>query len=109
MIYRIEQSRGYEYEGTLWSPGVIRIDLEPGRRLGLIASVESWDSSRRSRRRSAAPRRTTRREDALDRAIRGQDEFAAQLVLAADQFLIRPRTRAADEARARPRATIRAR
>ncbi|MGZ7039419.1 MAG: amylo-alpha-1,6-glucosidase, partial [Thermoanaerobaculia bacterium] len=31
----------------------------------------------------------------------GQENFAAQLVLAADQFLIRPRTRVGDEARAR--------
>ncbi|MGZ4778861.1 MAG: glycogen debranching enzyme N-terminal domain-containing protein, partial [Thermoanaerobaculia bacterium] len=43
IIYRIERSRGYESEGILWSPGLIRMDLIPGEDAGLVASVEVWD------------------------------------------------------------------
>jgi len=32
VLYRIEKSRGYEYEGPLWSPGVIRIAMALTRR-----------------------------------------------------------------------------
>src|SRR5882672_491246 len=38
VLYRIEKSRGYEYEGPLWSPGVIRLELVPGEDAGLVAS-----------------------------------------------------------------------
>ena len=27
VVYRIEQSRGYAYEGNLWSPGFFQVDL----------------------------------------------------------------------------------
>jgi len=101
IIYRIERSRGYEYEGTLWSPGVIRFTIEPGRNVGLIASVESWETLQALDAGEACAAENARRDRLLeigDAAI--TDEFSAQLVLAADQFLISPRTRAADEARA---------
>ena len=43
VLYRLEKSRGYEHEGPLWSPGVIRIALERDRDAGVIASTERWD------------------------------------------------------------------
>ncbi|HEV3484889.1 MAG TPA: glycogen debranching enzyme N-terminal domain-containing protein, partial [Vicinamibacterales bacterium] len=43
VIYRIEQSRGYEHEGPLWSPGEIHIELARGEDVGIVASVETWD------------------------------------------------------------------
>ena len=98
VIYRLERSRGYEYEGPLWSPGVMHIPLTRGQNAGFVASVEPWavvraigvddilasDNERRNRMLAKSGVRT------------GVD---AQLVLAADQFLIRPHTRDADEAR----------
>jgi len=44
--YRIEQSRGYDATGDLWSPGQFRVDLSPGKEGTLIASTESWDTIR---------------------------------------------------------------
>ena len=102
ILYRIERSRGYEYEGKLWSPGVIHIQLTPAEDCGIVASVEPWnvvkalsfddaqkaESDRRDRLRAIAKAEST-------------DDFYQQLVLAADQFLIQPHTRVADEARAR--------
>jgi predicted glycogen debranching enzyme len=100
VLYRLEKSRGYEHEGPLWSPGVIGIELERGADAALVASVEPWavvhamsvadvlaaDGSRRNRLLAIAGKAA-------------EKEVAAQLVLAADQFLITPRTREADEAR----------
>ncbi|MGZ4810810.1 MAG: amylo-alpha-1,6-glucosidase, partial [Thermoanaerobaculia bacterium] len=102
IIYRIERSRGYESEGILWSPGLIRMDLIPGEDAGLVASVEVWDVVRALGVPAAFQSETSRRNKMLAIAgPDGQETFAAELVLAADQFLIRPRTRVGDEARAK--------
>ena len=102
VIYRIERSRGYESEGSLWSPGVIRIQLAPKEEAGFVASVESWDVIHALSVKEACDAEMSRRNKLLTIAgPDGQENFAAELVLAADQFLIRPRTRTADEARAK--------
>jgi predicted glycogen debranching enzyme len=102
VIYRIERSRGYESEGPLWSPGVIQINLSAEQEAGFIASVESWDVIHALAIQEACEAEISRRSRLLTIAgPDGQENFAAQLALAADQFLIRPRTRAADEARAK--------
>ncbi|HSP34092.1 MAG TPA: amylo-alpha-1,6-glucosidase, partial [Thermoanaerobaculia bacterium] len=99
VIYRVEKSRGYEYEGPLWSPGVIQAWLEPGEPAGIIASVEPWDVVHALSVDEAFAAELARRERLL--SISGaEDPFAAQLVLAADQFLIRAGTRSGDAARA---------
>ena len=100
VIYRIEKSRGYEYEGPLWSPGSIEIALSPGQPVGLIASVEEWDIVRAMTADDCFAAEDERRRRLLDIAGRSnQNNCTAQLVLAADQFLIRPGTRTADAAR----------
>ena len=43
VLYRIEKSRGYEYEGPLWSPGVIETELHIDEDAGIVASVERWE------------------------------------------------------------------
>jgi predicted glycogen debranching enzyme len=102
VLYPIEKSRGYEHEGGLWSPGVFAIDLPAGADCGFIASVEKWPIIRALSYAEAREAELARRERLL--SIAGgaaRDDFSAQLVLAADQFLIHPHTRSADEARAR--------
>jgi len=100
VLYRIEKSRGYEHEGELWSPGVVHIDLTPGHDCGLVASVESWDVVKALPCADASSAEDERVAKMLT-ISRQTDPFASLLVLAADQFLIHPHTRAADEARAR--------
>ena len=94
-IYNIEKARGYDSEGPLWSPGVISIELEAGRNGGIVVSVEPWDVIRALGIDDCCKAEAQRRSKLL--AIAGgvgQDNFPAQLVLAADQFLIRPGPRA---------------
>jgi predicted glycogen debranching enzyme len=102
LIYRIEESRGYAYEGALWSPGMFRLDLEPGQDATLIFSTEPWEKVRAISTAQALAGELDRRRrlvEQADPAARGG--FAAELVLAADQFIFTPAARVADEARAR--------
>ncbi len=44
VLYRIEESRGYDYRGNLWSPGYFRADLAQDHPVTLTASTESWET-----------------------------------------------------------------
>jgi len=102
VLYRVEKSRGYEYEGPLWSPGVIEAELKPGDDCAIVASCESWDVVRALDYREAIQASMERHEKLLSIAsVPASRSSAAQLVLAADQFLIHPHTRTAEEARVR--------
>jgi predicted glycogen debranching enzyme len=102
VLYRVERSRGYEHEGALWSPGVMKIDLTPEEDAGFIASVESWEVVRALPFDDAWEAENERRTRLLEIAGKNaNDDESAQLVLAADQFLIYPHARPSDEARVR--------
>jgi predicted glycogen debranching enzyme len=99
--YEIERARGYDNRGTMWSPGCFEVDLAPGQIVSLTASTEDWDSILGVDPATALTTELQRREHLIRRAHgAAQSGFAAQLVLAADQFIIRPNTRLADSARA---------
>ena len=98
VIYPIERDRGYDHEGPLRSPGVIRMTLPRKRDVGIVASTESWDVIHAMTIAEVLAADNERRDKMLAKAG-VHDDLTAQLVLAADQFLIRPHTRSADEAR----------
>ena len=101
VVYRIEQIRGYAYEGDLWSPGFFQIDLTEHSTAALIGSMETWDIIDVLTPAAALAAETERRakmlDDAADEAHSG---FAAELVFAGDQFIITPAGRAEEAARA---------
>ena len=43
LLYRIEESRGYEHVGDQWSPGFVRFDVDRGRAASIVASTQSWE------------------------------------------------------------------
>jgi parvulin-like peptidyl-prolyl isomerase len=99
--YRLEEARGYESRGSLWCPGYFRVDLEPGETATLIASTESWDVLRGVDAEAAWGAELQRRERLVAQAApAAQLGTTADLVLAADQFIIRPTTRVSDAAMA---------
>jgi predicted glycogen debranching enzyme len=101
ILFRTEQTRGYESQGSIWSPGYFRFDLNPGEELTFIATVESWDIQNALTPAAAADAETGRRETLLAQANPAAREgFGAELTLAADQFLIVPSGRTEDAARA---------
>jgi predicted glycogen debranching enzyme len=98
--YRTERDRGYEWQGSLWSPGYFRSDLGEGDRTTLVASTEEWKTIRALSPEGAFRAELDRRKLLLEAAPpQAQTGLAAELVLAADQFLITPVGRVEDVAR----------
>ena len=100
--YRVEEHRGYDHLGALWSPGYFRTELTPGHEATLVASTESWETVLALKPEEALEAERQRRRrliDLADPALRTGP--ARQFVLAADQFLIPPAGRVEDAARAR--------
>jgi predicted glycogen debranching enzyme len=100
--YRMEAIRGYQSVGALWSPGYFRADLLRDHPVTLVASTESWEAVQALQPAAAAAAELARRRGLLSIAgRRGGTGLAAELVLAADQFIITPAGRAEEAARAR--------
>jgi predicted glycogen debranching enzyme len=100
--YDMERRRGYDSVGSMWSPGYFRADLRNDRVVTLVASTESWDAIHALSPADAEGAERERRRRLL--ALAGCDEaqsVAAELVLAADQFIITPISRAEEAARAK--------
>ena len=100
VVYRIERGRGYPHVGRLTSPGVMRLALNHGQPVTFLISADG--SVDRREAANIIPAEVQRRRALLlkaDPALRRGP--AAQLVLAADQFIIAPHTRTSDRAEAR--------
>jgi len=102
LSYALEQNRGYECCGDLWTPGYFRLMLTPGADGTLVASTESWETIG-ALNPEELPHAEHRRRHRLIEAARNVPPtgMAAELVLAADQFIITPAGRVEEAARAR--------
>ena len=101
LLYRVEARRGYESKGGLWAPGVFALDLAPGAPVTLTASTESREVMLALDAESALRSELERRRRLLTSApATARSGVGAELVLAADQFVITPVGRLADMARA---------
>lgn len=101
VVYRIEQQRGYSYEGELWSPGFFRVDLTEQSTATLIGSTEPWEIINVLGPKDVLAAERERRARLLHGAIpKVRHSFPAELVFAADQFVITPAGRFEEAARA---------
>ena len=101
LLYPVEESRGYEFHGILWTPGHFEVTIECGECVTLIASVEPEDVMLALSAEDAAQCELERRRRLVSSAVpQAQDQTGAELVLAADQFIIKPAGRVADATRA---------
>src|SRR5687768_8885307 len=102
LSYALEQHRGYECCGDLWTPGYFRLMLTPDTAGTLVASTESWETIG-ALNPEELPHAEHRRRRRLIEAARTVPPIgmAAELVLAADQFIITPAGRIEEAARAR--------
>ncbi|HVK88959.1 MAG TPA: amylo-alpha-1,6-glucosidase [Kofleriaceae bacterium] len=102
LAYVIEESRGYASRGKLYSPGRFRADVATGSTCALIASTERWETIISLGPDEILSSEIERRHRLLDAAPpSARSGVAAELVLAADQFVIRPAGRHEDKIRAR--------
>jgi len=101
VVYRLEQSRGYAFEGDLWSPGYFHVDLAADQPATLVASTEKWEIievlTPEQLQLAEYQRRTRLLENCGDKA---HENFTAELDFAADQFIITPAGRFEEAARA---------
>jgi predicted glycogen debranching enzyme len=100
--YRVEEDRGYPFLGAVWTPGYFRADVAEGESLTLVASTESWDRIGLVPSDAVFSLERERRERLLAQADpRARAGMGAELVLAADSFIIAPAGRPGESARAK--------
>ena len=96
--YQVDRDRGSEHIQDLFSPGYFTVDLLNGHSMALVASVEPWDMLEfHSDEILQAEQRRLEKLSPLAPALQ-KDEFAAQLQLAADQFIVQPGARPEEQA-----------
>ena len=99
--YLLEQSRGYDASGDLYSPGSFTASLEVGKSVALVASVEDWRTIEALSPERAIAAERMRRERLVHIAHPAlHTSVGSELVLAADQFIIHPAGRLEDAAMA---------
>jgi predicted glycogen debranching enzyme len=97
--YSAEESLGYPARGNLWSPGYFQARLAKERDVTLVASTENWEMVASMRPAEALAAEQERRRILVSIAKQTK-AAAAQLVLAADQFIVTPAGRTQELARA---------
>ena len=99
LVYDVERQRGYDFSGPLASPGRWDVLVAPGESISVVVSTEPWEHVGALPPAEAFAAEQNRRADLVARAHpRLREGFGAELVLAADQFVISPHARIADEA-----------
>jgi predicted glycogen debranching enzyme len=97
-----EAQRGYESRGWVWSPGYFAVELGKGETTCLVAATEPWHTVLALEPEEARRYELERRRRLVAMAHPAVREgVAAELVLAAENFVITPVGRIADMARAR--------
>ena len=101
LTYRVEAHRGYDSQGGLWAPGVFAMDLAADAPATLAASTETRDVMLALDAETALRSELERRRRLLTSAPpSARVGVGAELLLAADQFVITPVGRLAEMARA---------
>ena len=100
VAYRTERARGYDWLGSLRRFAAIELDLALGFEAVFTASTEEWGGLREIDMGQAIRLEDERRQRLISQADPAlRSGLGPELVLAADQFIIAPRVRPADEVR----------
>ena len=104
LLFALEEARGYQAHGALWSPGAFVARLETGSPVAIMASTEDVEivsAISAAEAFGAAHERNRRMISLAPPAARAG--VGAQLVTAADQFIVKPVGRVHDTVRATAR------
>jgi predicted glycogen debranching enzyme len=98
--YRVERERGYDFHGPVAGLGGWDVELAEGESVTLAVSAEQWGELAALDVADVVAAERERRLTLLGAAHPAlRTDAAAELVLAADQFVVRPHARVGDEAR----------
>jgi len=91
--YRVDRDRGSDHVEDLFSPGYFSVDLQAKDQVSILFSVEPWDELEADLSEIFEAERCR-----LDRLLPSgpeppHDDYADQLMLAADQFIVMPGSR----------------
>jgi predicted glycogen debranching enzyme len=101
ILYPVEESRGYQATGELCSPGYFRFKLRKGHSGTFVASTEPLETLTVLTPDEALEAERGRRRRLIECSVpEAKDGIGAELVLAADQFIIVPAGRKQEAARA---------
>jgi predicted glycogen debranching enzyme len=101
VLYPLEEQRGYDAIGDLWTPGSFHVKCSAADEITLVASTESWEVIRALSPAAAWNAERERRDRLVASAPpKARSGVAAELVLAADQFIVTPAGRLVDATRA---------
>ncbi|MBI3839289.1 MAG: glycogen debranching enzyme family protein [Planctomycetia bacterium] len=99
LFYRCENRVGYDSRGPLWTLAEFQANLQPGGQVCLTASTEDWGTTNRLHPAQWRCEELDRRRRLLAHVPRQtRSPAAAELILAADQFVIKPVGRTLDRA-----------
>ncbi len=100
VTYAWEKARGYESRGTRWAIGQASAVVGCDESIALVASTEPWDVITALEPAAALGTENERRARLVGAAVSAaRAGLGAELVLAADQFIVKPVSRSADAAR----------
>ncbi len=91
IVFWMEERLGYYSKGNLWSRGHFHLDLQENQDVALVASTHSWKTMLALEPEEASLAENQRRRHLMNLAHpAARMGKAAELVLAADQFVIVP-------------------
>ena len=94
LCYRLEFQRGLDHFENLFSPGYFSFELKEGEEIFLAVSTEAWESFEEDDLRPVFEAEENRRKKLLTPLEKMKpDKTISQLFLAADQFIVLPRSR----------------
>ena len=100
VLYNVEQVRGYDHSENVFSPGYFEVELATDAPVSFVATTQGWEALEIDGAEAIA-RERSRVERLLSLAPpTAQQGFAAQLVAAADQFIVLPGSRLEESLRA---------
>lgn len=91
-LHRRERERGLDCLEDLYSPGLLIAPLHPGEALTIQASAEEWEALPTDFSDAFERRRGRQRRLWMASPLAAQDEKVRDLVVAADQFIVRAAT-----------------
>jgi len=100
VLYRVEQVRGYDHSENLWSPGYVDLLLTPDASATFVATTQGAEALQVDGDTAVAAERQRVERLLAIAPPAAREGFAAQLVAAADQFIVLPGSRLEETLRA---------